>query len=70
MKQFGSRKSKIVAFPWSQNSSALAARKALEERFGVSFSEFFSVRTPDVQERIDRSLKKETLKMASKYMND
>ena len=64
----------IVSFPKSHyrrtehGNAAAAARRAIEERLGVSFSDFMGIggqRTQEVQMKIDRSLQKETLKMAS-----
>lgn len=60
--------SKVIPFPHSQNVErpAMAARRAIEKRFGVSFSEFMSVnRSEETQRKIDRALQRETLIIAS-----
>lgn len=64
----------VISFPKSQyrnhenENPAAAARRAIEKRLGVSFSDFMGSggqRTSEVQKKIDRSLQKETLIMAS-----
>lgn len=63
--------SKVIPFPRSQNAGrpAVAARRAIEKRFGVSFSEYMSVnRSEEAQRKIDRALQKETLIIASTFL--
>lgn len=67
----------LVSFP-NRNvkpTDPLAGLKQkIQERFGVTLAEYAGFenggkRSAEIQEKIDRAMKKETLKMATKFLN-
>lgn len=67
---------KIIPFPSSKiitNEDPLAyLKKSIQKRFGVTLQEYCLVkgkRSPEVQAKIDRALKKEMLKYLSQSVN-
>ncbi|WP_181454680.1 hypothetical protein [Paenibacillus dendritiformis] len=55
---------KVVPFPQSSPTAAQIAMQNIEKRFGVSFLDFMaSQRSEETQERIDRALRKETMRI-------
>lgn len=71
MKKLGSsQKGKIIPFPKKMilPDPATQAREAIEKRFGITFKEFMGEngkRTPEVEEKMKRAMRKETLRIAS-----
>ncbi|MFS0841296.1 hypothetical protein [Paenibacillus sp. 1P03SA] len=62
---------KVLAFP-QQANPALAAMKAIEARMGVSFSDYmgFTGNKQETNERVARAMKKETMKIATKQIEE
>ncbi|MEK5061108.1 hypothetical protein BK126_26715 [Paenibacillus sp. FSL H7-0326] len=68
--------SRVISFPNRNNVKPvdpLADVKSLiQERFGVSLAEYAGTngkRSEEVQNKIDRAMQKETLQLASKFLN-
>jgi hypothetical protein len=68
---------KVFVFPqqtmMAKENPAAIARRAIENRFGISFSEFMGVngkRTPEVQEIMKRALRKETMAISTKSIEE
>ncbi|PAD73075.1 hypothetical protein [Paenibacillus campinasensis] len=65
----------VVSFPEKKHVDPLAnLKQQIQNRFGVSLCEYAGYgnngkRSPEVQSKIERAMKKETLKMASKLLN-
>ena len=63
----------VIPFPSKNKEQVVNERAArinamIQERFGVSAAEYYrSERTDEVQKKIDRTLRKETLQYASNH---
>lgn len=53
---------RIIEFPEKEDTFDMAV-KAIENRFGVSIWEYLGERTKETESKIDRALRKETLKI-------
>lgn len=66
---------KVLEFPQPMkskktHSSALAAMKTIESRLGVPFSSYMGKWSEETESKIGRSLRKETMLVATRNLDD